>query len=369
MVRRNVRAAQAAGQSAAMPASDDAAGGGGGRATLPDVARQAGVSMATVDRVLNRRGNVRQATAQRVLAAASALHNLPDQQLFAALAPEPMQLAFVLPAGTNRYLRMLGDTVMFLRDQWRHFHVQCRVEFVEGFDPQALSASLLRLGRRADGIAFMALDHLLVREAVARLAERQIATVTLISDLSHSARSAYVGLDNHAAGRTAALILGRFIARRRAKVAMIAGSRSYRAHLEREVGFQAKLAEAWPDIEVLGLQEGRDDDGLNRQQTRALLGKHPDLAGIYNIGGGAEGIGQALKESGRGSDIVLIGHGLTPDTRALLIDGTMDAVLTQPPQSVVLHCLQIFANLREGKDALAGVEANRISVILRENLP
>ena len=88
-----------------------------------------------------------------------------------------------------------------------------------------------------------------------------------------------------------------------------------------------------------------------------------------NIGGGSDGVARALKECGRAQDIVFIGHGLTPDTRALLIDGTIDAVLTQSPQSVVMHCVQIFTNLRDRKDPVAGVEANRISVILRENLP
>src|SRR3546814_14770267 len=82
----------------------------------------------------------------------------------------------------------------------------------------------------------MALEHPKVREAVAELADQGIPSVTLVSDLSHSRRSAYVGLDNRAAGRTAALLIGRFLgpARRGAKVAMLAGSLSYRAHEERE---------------------------------------------------------------------------------------------------------------------------------------
>ena len=36
-------------------------------------------------------------------------------------------------------------------------------------------------------------------------------TFTLISDLSHSRRVAYVGLDNRAAGRTAAYLMARFM--------------------------------------------------------------------------------------------------------------------------------------------------------------
>ena len=339
------------------------------RARLPDVAQLAGVSVATVDRVLNHRSSVRQATAQRVLQAAARLDYLPDEALLAALAPSPLRLAFVLPAGTNRYLRMLGDTVDYSRAQWEPFNVHCKVEFIESFNPQALSRSLLRHGRKMDGIAFMALEHPAVREAVNTLSDQGVGTVTLISDLTHSRRSAYVGLDNRAAGRTAAWLLGRFIGARPAKVAMIAGSLSYRAHEEREMGFLHLFEEMFPAIEVVGLREGRDDEQKNREQTRALLGQHPDLTGIYNIGGGSDGIARALKECGRAHDVAFIGHGLTPDTRSLLIDGTMDAVLTQTPQSVIMNCVQIFTNLRERKDPLAGVEANRISVVLRENLP
>ena len=97
--------------------------------------------------------------------------------------------------------------------------------------------------------------------------------------------------------------------------------------------------------------------------------QHGDLAAIYNIGGGAEGIGRALKEVGADRKLVFIGHGLTPDTRALLIDGTMDAVITQNPQGAVMNCVRIFANLRDGREATSGVETTRSQVIFRENLP
>ena len=120
---------------------------------------------------------------------------------------------------------------------------------------------------------------------------------------------------------------------------------------------------------VGGLREGYDDERTNYRQTRALLEQHPDLAAIYNIGGGAEGVGRALKESGQEHRVVFIGHGLTPDTRALLIDGTMDAVINQSPQSAILTCVRIFTNLRDRRDMTSGVEATRSQVIFRENLP
>ena len=77
---------------------DTAAAREGRPARLTDVARLAGVSTATVDRVLHGRANVRSATAQRVLKAAAELQYLPENDLLRALQPAPMELAFVLPA-------------------------------------------------------------------------------------------------------------------------------------------------------------------------------------------------------------------------------------------------------------------------------
>lgn len=333
-----------------------------------DIAREAGVSTATVDRVLNRRPGVRENTIQRVLKVAGKYDYLPESRLFESLRPKPMRLTFLLPSGTNRYLNMLGDTVASSEEHLVPFNVRCRNFFIEGFNPDVLAERLLYHGRRSDGIAFMALEHPRVREAVATLSEEGIPVVTLVSDLTHSRRVAYVGLDNRAAGRTAGLIVGRFLGGR-GSVALIAGSRSYRGHEEREVGFLSLMSEMFPAMRVVGLREGQDDAEKNRKETRHLLKQFPDIAGIYNIGGAADGVAMALKDAGRDQKIVLVGHGLTPDTRLLLIDGAMDAVLTQPPRSVVMNCVRIFCNLRERRDPLAGVEPLRISVVFRENLP
>jgi len=338
--------------------------------TMLDIARLAGVSPATVDRVLHHRPGVRHATLQRVMKAAAELEYLPQAELYAAMAPPPMRLLFILPNRSSRFLQMLGEWVRHSQEHWAPFNVSCRVAPVESFDPEALTRILLRRGRQSDGVAFIALEHPKVRNAVAELADRGIPSVTLVSDLSHSRRSAYVGLDNRAAGRTAAHLIARFVGPSRpAKIALIAGSLSYRAHEEREAGFLHLFAEYYPHMRVLGLREGYDDPRANYRQTIALLKEHPDLAAIYNIGGGAEGIGQALKERRREHDVVFIGHGLTPDTRALLIDGGMDAIINQTPLATILNSIRIFTNLREHRSVLSGVEATRMDVIFRENLP
>ncbi len=340
------------------------------RSRIPDIARAAGVSTATVDRVLHGRLPVRPATAQRVLKAAAQLEYLPDTELWRTLRPPPMELAFLLPAGTNRYLRMLGDSIAGASDALAPFNVHCRVHYIDSFDPARVASALRRHGRKAQGVAFMALEHPRVRDAVDDLAQEGIHVLTLISDLAQSRREAYVGLDNRAAGRTAASLIGRFVGPRKGSVALIAGSLAYRGHEEREMGFLRLMEDEFPDLRVVGAREGRDDADTNYRLTQALLRQQPDLVGLYNIGGGAEGVGRALKERRKPArSTVFVAHGLTPDTRSLLIDGTLDAVITQHPQTVLLNAVRHFTNLREGRNAQAGIEPLRISIVLRENLP
>jgi len=288
-----------------------------------------------------------------------------------AQALRPLRLAFLLPSGTNRFLGMLGRFIGSSHDQLASFNMRARVVHIESFNPQLLAQQLRQIGREVDGIAFMAIEHPAVREAVDALAERNVPAVTLISDVANSKRAAYVGLDNRSAGRTAGYLISRFIGPRPAKIkiAMIAGSLSYRAHEEREMGFRHLFQEIDPAAELVGVREGHDDEAKNYRQTKMLLAQHPDLAGLYNIGGGPEGIGRALKEAGRQHDVAFVGHGLTPETRALLIDGTMDAVITQHPQSALMDCVAIFANLRAGRPAQQGAASPRVEIILRENLP
>ena len=341
----------------------------GAPARVADIARLAGVSTATVDRVLHGRPNVRPGTAQRVLRAAAALKAVPEESLRPPRVP-PMEIAFLLPSGTNRYLRMLGDAVGWAAESLRPFDVRCRVAEVDSFDPPALARALLQHGRHAQGIAFMGVEHPSVRDAVRALAARGVRVVTLISDVADAPRIGYVGIDNRSAGRTAALLIGRLAQHAaRGEVAMIAGSLAYRGHEEREMGFRGLMRERFPGLRVIGLFEGRDDADSNYRHARALLERHPGLVGLYNIGGAADGVGRALRESGRAGRVVFVAHGLTPDTRALLIDGTLDALLTQSPQAMVHAAVRLFANARDGRDPMDGIEPVRFAIVMRENLP
>ena len=95
-------------------------------------------------------------------------------------------------------------------------------------------------------------------------------------------------------------VLGRFLGTSAPKkVALFAGSLSYRGHEEREMGFRHILAEEFPNLQIVELREMLDDREKAFAEASALLDRHGDLAGIYNIGAGNQGIARALKQRGR----------------------------------------------------------------------
>jgi len=231
------------------------------RTTLHDVARTAGVSLATVDRVLNRRPGVHAHTVERVQAAVDLLKYRPDRIAARLARGRDHRFRFVLPTGHNAFMQDLEKEVRAAADRFAEERVQISITHVDVFDGEVLAAALEQLGpSEVDGVAVVALDHPRVREAIDDLTAAGVPVVTLVSDVPRANRAHYVGIDNSAAGRTAATLVGRFLAGHGGKVGLIAGSVALRDHIERQLGFEQVMNRDFPNFKVLPIREGRDDD-------------------------------------------------------------------------------------------------------------
>lgn len=340
------------------------------RARLADVAREAGVSLATVDRTINGRSGVRPHTAERIWDAVRRLESGLVPARPANGRRTPLRFDFVLPAGTNTFMQNLDDTIGAIGGEMARQGISARCHRIEGFNPYALAGSISALGKESDGLAIAALDNPVVREAVNEVSERGVPVVTLVCDLSNARQIAYVGLDNRAAGRTAGYLMGRFAAGRTGRVALVAGSvgLSYRDHQEREMGFRDAIHEQFGNLETAERFEDKDDFQQAHEQTNIILDRYPDLVGIYNIGGGSRGIGMALKERGR-TDVVFIGHELTRFTRQFLIDGIMDAAINQDVTHEAMAAFQHLLEYHGRSTPSPRLGQPRIEIFLRENMP
>lgn len=339
------------------------------RATIEDVADAAGVSVATVDRVLNGRAAVRPKTVERVEKAIRLL-NYQSDRLAARLArSKEYRFCFILPEGSNAYMTLLADAVREEALRMAQEKVVIDLRHTDVFSADVLGQTLDQISGLYDGVAAVALDHPRVRESINALCERGVAVVTLVSDVPGSRRTHYVGIDNAAAGRTAATLMGRYLAGRSGKVGLIAGSLSLRDHVERQFGFEQVMTHEYPKLELLPVRESRDDWRKLEDMTAQLLAEQPDLVGIYNVGGGTRGIVAGLETAGRSRDIVLIAHDLSDSNRKALIRGTIDAVINQDPGHEVRSAVRVLMSKADNVPLIESQERIRIDIFLRDNLP
>ncbi len=278
-------------------------------------------------------------------------------------------MAFLLPDGSNRFVGLLSEQIEANAEWMRDQRIESEVLSVDVFNPAELAKALLTQKGRRDAVVVMALDHPVVRSAIDLLTQAGMIVITLVSDVPSSIRQHYVGIDNTAAGRTAATLTGRFVGKGPAKVAVLLGSLSLRDHAERYFGFNQVMAQDHPHLVVLPPLEGQDDPARNEALTTQLLRAHPDLAAIYSAGAGNGGISVALRAAGRALDTVFVGHELTPDSRADLLHGTMDAVINQDAGHEIRSALRLaLAHWSKGP-VLADQERIRIDIYLKDNLP
>jgi LacI family transcriptional regulator len=338
------------------------------RATVHDVARAAGVSLATVDRVLNGRPGVRAATAEKVEQAIAQLGFARDLNASLMARARDLNVVFFIPDGSNEFMDSLAEAVhrrspLALADR---IHLDMRR--VRALDAAALAAGLNQLDARiCDCAVIVSSDEPEILGAIDAAHRRGIAVMTLVSDLPASARRNFIGIDNVAAGRTAASLLGRFLPQG-GKVAVVAGSLHLRDHAERLDGFRAALAAEFSGLKIIGPLEGHDERTETAQIITRLLADHPDLAGLYNLGAGNAGLVAALEQSGRAGKLRVIAHELTAPTRAGLKSGAIDVVLDQNPDGEIREAIAAARALALDGGRLAATDPIEIGIFLRDNL-
>lgn len=338
------------------------------RATVHDVARAAGVSLATVDRVLNGRPGVRAATAEKVEAAIAEIGFQRDLGASLLARARDLKLTFVIPDGSNEFMASLADAVARRAGSALADRMHIETQRIKALDADALARSLDGLdARNCDCAIIVAGEAPSVQAAVDSATRRGVVVMTLVSDLPGTLRRHFIGIDNAAAGRTAASLMGRFLPQG-GKVAVIAGSLHLRDHSDRLAGFRAALAAEFPAIDIIGPVEGHDERSQTHSIVADLIERHGDLAGLYNLGAGNAGLVAALEASGRAGGIRAIAHELTEPTRSGLRSGAIDVVLDQNPDGEIRAAIAAARGLALGGTGQATTDPIEIGIFLRDNL-
>ena len=338
------------------------------RATVHDVAREAGVSLATVDRVLNARPGVRQKTIDKVEAAVEKLNFSRDMSASMLARSRDIRITFIMPEGTNQFMENLAAAIKHQSRQVAAERIYIGTSFVRAFDSAAFARQLGDLNpENCDCAIVVATDNDVSRDAINDAQKRGVPVMTLVSDLPGSARRRFIGIDNRAAGRTAGALMGRFCGGS-GTIGLIVGSLDLADHRDRYEGFREIIHQEFPRMRLIGPEEGFDEPGMTGACVSSLVADHADLSGIYSMGAGNSGLVEALEVTARAGQLHVIAHELTTSTRAALKAGTLDVVLDQNPEGEIRAAIAAAKQLAlHAKRDFLG-EPIEIGIFLRDNL-
>jgi LacI family transcriptional regulator len=340
--------------------------------TIADIARQAGVGTATVDRVLNRRPGVNAETVQRVLQVVAELGAPP--QPGRPRRGENFRFAYVLPADDAPFLDLVERQIAQAAGDFRHQHITEVTHRVTAADGNEFAAALAQLAESTgcQGIALLAPDLPPVKLAINELVRAGVHVVTLFSDVAGSMRETHVGADNRAAGRTAGLLLAR-MAGPAPRDTLLLSSQATRlsAEIERRIGFAQVLEERFPKLRMVRTPDLPADDAGASRALQRFLKKDVDparVAGIYNVGAGSVGVVRALDALGIAEQVAVVAHDFTEQHRALLSSGGFAYVLHQDIHYCVLAAARVLRALCENVRGALNVVQPRFEILTAENL-
>ncbi|MBT8423570.1 MAG: LacI family DNA-binding transcriptional regulator, partial [Silicimonas sp.] len=293
-----------------------------GKTTIADIGKLAGLSSATVDRALNGRAGVSPANRQRVLQAAKELGYLPSEGTV-HLPSRPAHLEFLIPFGQNAFMRDVTNSITEFAARLP-LVATCNIIPLNGIDPEDLVGGLESMSLRTEGVGLIAIDHPKTRHAIRQLVDSGVRVVTIASDVLSTTRSAYVGVDNRIAGRTAAQLMGLMAGQASGSVALFVGSRAFHGHQERESGFRSFLQEHCPQLKILSVIETGEDSKRSRALATGILNSTEDLVGMYCVGAGRKGIVDALDGRTSGQRPFVIMHDLTDNSQLWLTNDLID---------------------------------------------
>ena len=335
------------------------------KATFADVAREARVGLATVERVLNARGNVSPPLVERVLVAARKLG-------YGRQFPERYR-------GTIRIevVMVRPDTAFFARLNLAFARIAASLDrsilvhrtFLDENKPASLAHHIANPGFRRSGLIVAAPDHPDVQASLWAARDAGVSVVRIVSKSDSEDGLPFVGIDNYAVGRTAAFYMSKMLKARSGSLVALCHSGAYHVHRERIGGFSDYLQEhANPAHSFSLVMHGMDEEMLSATLFEEALSRQPDIIGIYNAGGANAAIASVLERHCLGGRVMWVGHELTEDTKRYLKDGLMDIALDQAPEIQARRALDTVLRQLGIIDVEVSTEPVRFLTIVSENV-
>lgn len=345
-----------------------------GQPTIKDVAKLAGVSIGTVDRVLHNRGKVSERNLRAVQQAITSLNYHPSQVARAlSIQKKGLKIGASFPFVEHDFWTDACSGIEEAGNHLLKFGIEVIIDKYYSYDINEQKKSIERLlSYNVNGIAMTPSSD--SASMLNNLLGNDYPYCTVIDDCPNSHRLFHVGPNDYALGA----LMGKLalLYRPDAKIAIIAPNISLVGTSQRISGFKDKLSELNQSERLItiekvnGSREKHSYDNIY-DQTLKTIAEYPEVNVIYVTNGLTQWAAAAVAASGRQSSIDVFGHEFTNLTREFIEEGKITAALYQKPANQWLYAIKRLAYILTDTPISqnASVISTECSIITKETLP
>lgn len=203
------------------------------------------------------------------------------------------------------------------------------------------------IARSPAGIAVSAIDSESLNAAINKAVEAGIPVVMFDADAPDSSAYSFLGTNNYNAGVTAARKMAE-LSGGKGEVGIITHPNQLN-HQERTRGFQDTLEKEFPEMRLVGIEDGKGDQLVTEQKSLKMMEKHPELNGIFvTEASGGVGAGNAVLKTGKAGRIRIISFDTDKGTLDMIKSGTISATMAQGTWNMGYWSLMYLFHLRNG---------------------
>ena len=294
------------------------------------IAELAGVSRGTVDRVLNRRGEVSEDTKNKVLTIVKALNYKPNRAgKSLVISQKNIKIGCIMIQADNPFYTELNQGIQKKAAEYAEYGIQILMRFsvFEASAQIALIDELMEQGINA--LVIQPANNSSLCNKINEISASGIPVVTTNTDLPNSDTFCYIGNDFYLCGKTAANLLSLFM-HGRSRIGIVTGFFNAKSHSDRIDGFKEFLATE-KDMKIIDIVENHDDEVESYCQVREMLQRHPEMDSLFIVAGGVYGAGRAIHEFQQTRPLCAISFDDVPTTREWIRQNVIQATICQQP--------------------------------------
>ncbi len=320
--------------------------------TQNEIAKMAGVSRATVERVLRNQGYVKEDTRLRVMDIVNRMNYRPNRAGQMLTIPQKkLTIGCIIIKADNPFYQELNCGIQQKAEEFQSYGIEVVVESVEFRADKQIRAIERLMAMNVNALVIQPASEPTMVEALTKVERANIPIVMVNTDLRDFVSTfCYVGNDFYLCGKTAANLMD-ISTGGKCAIGIITGFFNAKSHADRIDGFQHYLADR-PGMVVAAVAENHDDEMESYYETMKMLADHPEIDAVFLVAGGVYGAGKAIRKirQDENREIKVISFDDVPTTKDLVRDGVILATICQQPIRQGRMALSVLFNyLLDGK--------------------